>query len=129
MIFGSFDRLHAGHRFLFKQAKELGDYLIAVAAQDHVIKQLKNYPPRFNISQRLEDLKKEDNINEVIIGDSDLSTWAVVKKYQPDIIALGYDQVDLKADLEKNLSSLEYQPEIKVLEAYQPEIYHSSLLC
>lgn len=128
MVFGVFDGIHEGHRSLFKQAKKLGDYLIAIVAQDHIVEHLKGHLPERNLAERFEHLKKEDGIDEAVIGDKELSTWEVVERYRPDVIALGYDQTVLKEDLEKNLKRLGVKPEIKVLKAYESETHHSSLL-
>lgn len=126
MVFGVFDGIHAGHRAFFKQAKYYGDYLIAVVTPDHAVEQLKGRLPVINLHERIDHLKEEDHIDEVVIGDEDLGSWEVVVRYQPDVIALGYDQQLLKEDLEKNLTKLGISPEIKILDAYEPEVYHSS---
>ena len=63
-----------------------------------------------------------------MIGDSKSGTWGVLKKYKPDVIALGYDQGVLRQDLEANLKELDWQPIIKIMPAYEPNKYHSSKL-
>ncbi len=128
MVFGVFDGVHEGHRAFLKEAKSQGDYLIAAVAQDHIVEHLKERLPKVNFSQRFEELKKEDSVDEVVVGDSELSAYDVVKKYHPDIIALGYDQSMLKEDLEKNIEKIGYQPEIKIMKAFEGETYHSSIL-
>ncbi len=128
MVFGSFDGIHDGHRAFFKEARSHGDYLIAVLAQDHIIEHLKGRAPKLNLTERFEHLNKEDGVDEVVIGDKELSAWEVVQKYQPEIIAVGYDQTLLREDLEKHLVRLGVQPDIKVMSAYEPDIYHSSKL-
>jgi len=128
MVFGVFDGLHDGHRAMLKEAKGYGDYLIVVVAQDHIVKHLKGHLPKINLAERMIHLQEEDYVDEVVIGDAELSVWEVVKKYQPDVIALGYDQNLLKEDLEKHLPQLGLKPEIKVMKSFEPNIYHSSLL-
>ena len=78
--------------------------------------------------ERCRELEQEKIIDEVIVADNELGAWDVVKKYRPDVIALGYDQQALKESLETNLMHLDFHPEIKVLGAHQPEKYHNSLL-
>lgn len=128
MVFGVFDGIHEGHRMFLREAKKQGDYLIAVMAPDHIVEHLKGKRPKINLSERIEHLKKEDLVDEVVIGDPVLSTWEVVKKYKPDIVACGYDQKALKEDLERNLKRLGVKPEIKVMKSYEPNIYHSTIL-
>jgi FAD synthetase len=123
MVFGVFDGLHDGHRAFLKEAKNYGDYLIVAMAQDHIVEHLKGHLPKIDFSKRFEELKKEDGVDEVVIGDSELSTYEVVKKYHPDVIALGYDQSILKEDIEKNIGKLGYQPEIKTMKAFESVIH------
>ena len=46
-------------------------------------------------------LKKERIADEVILGDTEMSSWKILKRTKPTIIALGYDQTDLKQELEE----------------------------
>ena len=128
MVFGVFDGIHEGHRAFFKEAKSHGDYLIAVVAPDHVVEHLKGKMPAIDIGWRLEALKKEDGVAEVVMGDDDLGTWDVVKKYRPAVIALGYDQTLLKKDIESAMKQFNWNPEIKMMNANEPNMYHSSIL-
>lgn len=128
MIFGVFDGVHEGHRHFLREARELGDYLIAVVTQDHIVEELKGHAPKRDVAARFEHLAKEDQVDEVVIGDHKLSIWEVVKNHKPDVIALGYDQELLKADLEKHKKGFAWPLEIKMLSAYEPNVYHSSLL-
>ena len=128
MIFGVFDGVHEGHRFLFQEAKKSGDYLIAVVAPDEAVKALKGKTPRMNLGQRLEALLKEDFADEIVAGDAISGIWEVIKTYKPDIVALGYDQQSLKESLESRIGDFDPQPKIVVIEPFEPEKYHSSLL-
>ena len=46
IVFGTFDILHKGHLNLFKQAKQHGDYLMAVIARDKNVKKAKGKFPK-----------------------------------------------------------------------------------
>ncbi len=128
MVFGVFDGIHEGHKALLKEARSYGEHLIAVVAQNHIVEHLKGHLPKVDIGERIAHLEAEDNVDEVVIGDAEFSSWEVVKKYQPDVIALGYDQDMLREDLEKHVEELGYVPEIVELDAFEPNINHSSLL-
>jgi len=119
MVFGTFDGLHEGHRAMLKEAKALGDYLIAVVAQDHIVEHIKGHSPEKNLAERFEHLEKQDGVDKVVIGDAEMSTWFTVKRYKPDIIAIGHDQHMLKSDLERSLPEWGYKPKIKVLNYYE----------
>ncbi len=128
MVFGTFDGVHEGHRAFLREAKHYGDYLIAVVTPDHLVRHLKGKEPRADVSERMRMLEEEDGIDEAVAGDEELASWEIVKRYRPDVIALGYDQHALKENLETDLMHLDFHPEIKVLRAHQPEKYHNALL-
>jgi len=128
MVFGVFDGVHEGHRAFLREAKTQGEYLIVVVAQDAVVEMLKGHRPKWNILDRVEHLRKEDGVDEVVAGDGDLGEWFVLETYKPDVIALGYDQDALKSELEKYLETKDWQPELKVMQSFEPNKYKSGLL-
>lgn len=128
LVFGVFDGIHPGHRAMIKEAKKYGDKLIIAIAPDEVVKILKGLLPNKNLKERMKDLKKEKGVDQVVAGDAKMGEWRVVKEYQPDVIACGYDQEDLKKELEKYLENLEKKPQIVSLKPFKPKKYHSSLL-
>lgn len=128
MLFGTFDGIHDGHRSLLSQAKALGDYLIAVVTPDSVAEALKRRCPRTGLAGRIKMLKKETTADLVIAGDEMVGSWEVVKTYRPDIIALGYDQKNMRIALKHGRKQFGKSPRIIVLGPHQPEILHSSIL-
>ena len=128
MVFGVFDGIHEGHKAFFKEAKTHGDYLIAVVTQDAIVEQLKGKRPARDMSARFADLQELDGVDEVEIGDSELSTYNSVLKHKPDVIAFGYDQQAFKEDLEENYSKFNWNPKIVILNSFEPNKYHSSIL-
>ncbi len=127
MVFGTFDGLHEGHRAFLREARDHGDYLVAVVTPDHAVKSLKGREPRLDIHRRMEELRRED-VDEVILGDADLNAWEVIDSRKPDVIALGYDQTELKKALEEHLEHQRRRPEIVVLSPYRADKFHSSVL-
>lgn len=128
LIFGSFDGLHEGHKNLCKQARALGDFLIACVASDATIRELKKHDPKYPLAERMRTLMQSAVVDGVIEGDEASHTWNVLQKVQPDTIALGYDQKELKEALEAYLATQSQKPTIVVLNAYKPEVFKSSLL-
>ena len=128
MLFGVFDGLHAGHRALLKEARQYGDYVIVVVAQDHIVSHLKGHEPKFNIADRIAHLEAEDGVDEVVIGDRELSTWEVAKKYQPDVVLFGYDQDALRKNFEEHLSDFDFHPEMYIAKDFESQVFHSSFL-
>ncbi len=128
LVFGTFDGVHEGHRAMLRQAKALGDYLIVVVAPDHIVKQLKGTMIHHSSAERIKGLKSERIADEVILGDTITGKWAVLKRFKPDIIALGYDQLELKVALEEYFAEKEKRPTIVMLKPFKPETFKSSLL-
>ncbi len=141
LVFGTFDGIHEGHRRMLREAKALGDYLIVAVAPDAIVEKLKGTMPWHSMQTRIAILKKEHIADDVVLADDRLHSWKIIKKYKPQVIALGYDQHELKAALKEYLDmaypdieteagwqSNPKKPRIVILSAYQPEKYKSSLL-
>jgi FAD synthetase len=129
MVFGTFDNLHPGHENYFLQASRFGALLIVIVARDKNVLQIKGRLPRQTEMDRVKGaraaLKKLNIPGRAVLGGLK-NRWQVLKKYQPKVIALGYDQqVDLKK-LKSELSQARLFCKIKRLKAYQPERYKSS---
>ena len=128
MTFGTFDIFHKGHESFLKQARQYGDYLIVVVARDKTVKKVKEELPQNNENDRLQIVIKSNLANEVVLGNLE-NKYQVIKKYQPEIICLGYDQKAFIENLREKLKEfgLEKTRIIK-LKPYYPEKYKSSKL-
>lgn len=124
MVFGTFDLLHPGHVFFLEQAKKIGDILVAVIARDETVKQVKGRLPEYNALQRQQNLLNLGIADKVLLGNLD-DKFAIVRAEQPQIIALGYDQDSIVADLEQKVGQ---DTTIIRLPALWPERYKSSKL-
>ncbi len=127
MVFGTFDVFHAGHEDFLKQAKQLGDCLIAVIARDATVKNVKGEYPEQTERQRLKTVKETGIADKAVHGYND-DKYRVIKKYKPHVIALGYDQFVFTYQLRKILIDEQMDTEIIRLKAYQPDIYKSTLI-
>jgi len=127
LIFGSFDLIHKGHIYFFKSAKKLGTHLTIIIARDKTILKVKNNPPLYNEQQRLKQVQDTKIPNQVLLGYK-TNPYKIIKKINPDIIALGYDQNSFTKNLIKELKKLNLNPKIIRLKSYKPEIYKSSKL-
>lgn len=127
MAFGTFDIYHAGHENYLGQAKELGEYLVVVVARDKNVARIKNKEVRIKERIRKEILEKTGLADEVVLGDLK-DKYKIIKKYQPDVIALGYDQKINLAELKSKLKEFSLSAKIVRLKSFKPEIYKSSKL-
>lgn len=126
MIFGTFDLLHAGHINFIKQAKKYGDYLTLILARDETVNKLKGHLPIDSIEIRANKIAAKNLVDFIIYGQlSDY--YQVIKKYQPDIICLGYDQRHLTDKLEEKIKEFKLKTKVVRLKAYKPEKYKTSL--
>jgi FAD synthetase len=104
---GVFDLLHLGHvRFLEDAKKAGGDgaKLVVIVARDSTAEKLKGRKPIMSEDQRcalVESLKVVDN---AVLGCEGLDIGEVIQRIHPDIIALGYDQAAMDAEVKDYLS-------------------------
>ena len=103
MATGTFDLLHMGHIYYLKEAKKFGDTLVVVVAKDSTVRKLKHEPITPE-EIRLNLIKELTVVDEVYLGYED-DMYAIVEEIQPDIIAIGYDQIhnenNIKSELKK----------------------------
>lgn len=121
MIFGTFDHLHEGHRFLVAQAQTRGD-VVAVIAQDTTVNRIKGRPPLQPATLRAEKFANAFPDIRVVLGSKD-DFLAPVLAEKPDLLLFGYDQ-----KLPPNVSLDDIPCPWERAEALKPEIFKSSLL-
>ena len=71
MVFGTFDGVHPGHESLFAQAREHGDWVIAVVARDKTVQQVKGRAPIRDEAERIAALLGHDLVDDVVMGYDD----------------------------------------------------------
>ena len=123
MVFGTFDIIHPGHIHMLKEAKTYGDYLIVIVSRDQITAEVKGKSPMLGESTRLENIKKLNIADKVRLGNLGPDKYQAIREEDPDVIALGYDQV---AFVDKLKESIKESVKIVRLQALKPEIYKSS---
>lgn len=122
LAFGTYDKLHPGHRWFLAEAKKLGDRLVVVVARDKNVERIKGHLPAQPEQQRLAQVQAVPDVDEANLGYEDYAKrLQVITDANPQIICLGYDQAP---------GFQSPDPNIKVvrLEAFHPDIYKSSKL-
>jgi FAD synthetase len=129
LIFGVFDGIHDGHKYFIHEAKKHGDRLVAVVARDSLTKEFKGKAPANDEVTRINALLSVKDIDLVLLGDRNRSTYNVIKEVNPDIICLGYDQEELYKDIESFIEKGTL-PNMQLLyiKAHKPDVLHSSIL-
>ncbi len=129
LVFGTFDGLHNGHLNFFEQAKEFGDYLVVVVGRDSTVQRIKKRFPKMNENERLDAVQKAPFVDYARLGNENVSPYLSVKEVNPDVICLGYDQVDFTEKLASAIKEMGLgHIKIHRLKPFHPEKYKSSLL-
>ncbi|WP_456321370.1 adenylyltransferase/cytidyltransferase family protein [Palaeococcus sp. (in: euryarchaeotes)] len=127
LVGGVFDILHVGHIHFLTQAKKLGDELVVIVAHDETVRRRKGREPINSMYERAEVLKALKPVDDVIIGEPGALSFELVKKLEPDIIALGPDQdfdvLKLKEGLKKHGINAEV---IRIPYVYKKDIAKTS---
>jgi glycerol-3-phosphate cytidylyltransferase-like family protein len=104
----------------------LGEKIIVALAPDNAVKSLKGHYPVNSFSERLKNLERESIADEIVSGDEISGNWTAIFKYNPDIIALGYDQTKLQKSLEKFISKNRLSIKLIKISPYTDKSLHSS---
>lgn len=126
LVFGTFDILHAGHIHFLQSAKKLGEALTVVVARDKTVKLLKKKQSVHTEKERVTILRELRCVDAVVLGDPKLNVYKVIKKIQPDVIALGYDQVAFTETLQEKIEEFRLNTKIVRLKPYKSGTHKSS---
>ncbi len=118
MIFGTFDIVHHGHLYLFKQARKYGDHLTVVVARDIRVKKLKKKETVHTEKERISFLEQIRLIDEVVLGDTK-DVYKVIKNTKPNVIVLGYDQTHFVNALKQKLEEFHLSTKVVRAKAYR----------
>ena len=105
LVFGTFDGLDKGHEFFLRRAKHFGDNLYVSVARDEHVRDLKHKSALTNEVIRLNSIRNLPFVTEAVLSDRILGLYDVIKKFEPDMIVLGFDQSDLETDIIRWLQS------------------------
>ncbi|MBN2065316.1 MAG: FAD synthase [Candidatus Thermoplasmatota archaeon] len=116
MATGAFDLLHIGHIYFLKEAKKLGDELVVVVARDNTVRKLKHEPVTPE-KMRVELIKELKIVDKAVLGH-EKDMYVVVEELQPDIIALGYDQIHDEKKINEELKKRKLNSKVVRLPEY-----------
>lgn len=121
LLFGTFDGLHPGHRFVLDAAQQRGAMSVVIA-RDATVQRIKGYAPVADELQRLQAVQQAYPDAAVMLGDAE-DFLAPVRAVQPDLIMLGYDQ-----RLPPGVRDEDFPCPVERLTAFHPEQFKSSKL-
>lgn len=127
LAFGTFDPLHEGHKYFFAKARALGNHLTIVVARDSYIRVVKHREPHNREEERLSAVNRQEHVNTVLLGDTDPYSYALLRKLDFDVLALGYDQDPSDHEVKNILQNLG-KPRVRFvrLSALSPRQYKST---
>jgi FAD synthetase len=103
---GVFDLLHLGHVRFLEDAKKAGGAnakLVVIVARDSTAEKLKGRKPIMSEDQRRALVESLKVVDEAVLGYEGLEIGEVIDKIHPDVIALGYDQAEMEAEVKDYL--------------------------
>lgn len=116
---GVFDIIHMGHAHFLNAAKEHGDHLTVIVANDATVRKMKG-EPILSDQRRSEVVLQLKPVDEVVIGRTGDMLDIIVEDIKPDVIALGFDQrLFTRKELEVKL--LERGLQVKVVRLKEME--------
>jgi glycerol-3-phosphate cytidylyltransferase-like family protein len=101
---------------------------VVALAPDDVVLRLKNRAPNASFNDREATLRASGLVDEVMGSDKKEGTYKILEIAKPDIVVFGYDQTALALDFLRFLEDTGTKMPTKILEAFAPERYKSSLM-
>jgi FAD synthetase len=126
LVIGTFDGLHPGHEDYFRQAKALGDQVVALVSRDQTVVSVKGQLPRVNEDQRRKNVESHPFVDSAVLGDAE-DRLKVICDVDPDVILLGYDQRAFTENLDDLLLKRGLHCRVVRAEPFHPEVYKSSI--
>jgi len=116
---GVFDIIHSGHAHFLNAAKEHGDELVVIVANDDTVRRMKG-EPILSDERRAEMVSHLKPVDHVVVGRTGNMLDIIVEEIRPNVIALGYDQrLFSTTELESKL--LERGLDVKVVRLHEME--------
>ena len=97
-----FDLLHLGHVKFLEEAKKAGGKnaeLLVIVARDSTVQRMKGRKPIMPENQRRALVESLRVVDEAVLGLEDFDIGDVIDRIKPDVIALGYDQTEMEAQV------------------------------
>ena len=100
---GVFDLLHLGHVKFLEEAKRAGGknaQLVVIIARDSTVEKTKGRRPVMPENQRRKLVESLKVVDEAILGLENFDIGEVIATVKPNIIALGFDQIDMEQSVQ-----------------------------
>jgi FAD synthetase len=126
---GVFDLLHLGHVRFLEEAKKTGGKdaeLIVIIARDSTVEKTKGRKPIMSEHQRRALVESLKVVDEAVLGFEKFDLGDVIEHVKPDIIALGYDQVDMEKATKKYVNNHKLRIKVVRIGKFEEDALDSS---
>ncbi len=126
---GVFDLLHLGHVKFLEEAKKTGGKnaeLIVIIARDSTVEETKGRKPIMSENQRLALVESLKVVDEAVLGFEEFDIGDVIERIKPDVIALGYDQVDMEQRVRKYVNNHKLNVKVVRIGKFEEDAMDSS---
>jgi len=126
---GVFDLLHLGHVKFLEEAKKTGGKnaeLLVIIARDSTVEETKGRKPIMSENQRLALVESLKVVDEAVLGFEKFDIGDVIERIKPDVIALGYDQVDMEQRVRKYVNNHKLNVKVVRIGKFEEDAIDSS---
>lgn len=126
---GVFDLIHYGHIRYLEEAKKRGGEdakLIVVVARDETVMRYKGKRPIIPENQRRALVEALEVVYEALLGYPERDMASVLMKIKPDVVAVGYDEENIRRELERITSEQGLDLRIEQIGRFGEEALNSS---
>lgn len=126
---GVFDLIHYGHIRYLEEAKKRGGEdakLIVVVARDETVMRYKGKRPIIPENQRRALVEALEVVDEALLGYPERDMESVLMKIKPDVVAVGYDEENIRRELERITSEQGLDLRIEQIGRFGEEALNSS---
>jgi len=126
---GVFDLLHLGHVKFLEEAKKIGGKdaeLLVIVARDSTVEETKGRKPIMSENQRLALVESLKVVDVAVLGFEKFDIGDVIERIKPDVIALGYDQVDMEQRVRKYVNDHKINVKVVRIGKFEEDAIDSS---
>jgi FAD synthetase len=126
---GVFDLLHLGHVRFLEEAKKTGGKnaeLVVIIARDSTVEKTKGRKPIMSENQRRALVESLKVVDEAVLGYENFDLGEVIEHVKPDVIALGYDQVEMEKATQKYVNNHKLHVKVVRIGKFEEDALDSS---
>ncbi|NLE05492.1 MAG: FAD synthase [Crenarchaeota archaeon] len=126
---GVFDLLHLGHVKFLEEAKKLGgknSKLVVIVARDSTVEETKQRKPVVSENQRRSLVESLKVVDLAVLGLENFDVSDAIETIKPDIIALGYDQLEIQQCVEEYIQKNKLEIKVAIVSKFEADELDSS---